>query len=245
VSPLPAADVVKIGDATLYHGDALELLRTVGRFDAVITDPPYGQDYSSNFRSSWTKKKIIGDADTRARDAILGWIAPKPAAVFGTWKTAVPSHARACLVWDKGPASGMGDLTLPWKQSFELIYVVGRGWRGIRHGAILRGPGIVTWETRGRRHPTQKPVWLLSHFLQKLPDARVVLDPFMGSGSTGIACAQLGIGFIGIEKDRKYFEVACERLVAESRQGNILRRPPAGQTWSGTGKQIGLGLVHG
>ena len=74
-----------------------------------------------------------------------------------------------------------------------------------------------------RSHPHQKPISLVASLLQKLPAAEVILDPFMGSGTTGVACAQLGRKFIGIEIEPKYFDIACRRIEKAQKQGDLLR----------------------
>jgi DNA modification methylase len=209
----------QIGDATLYLGDCRELLPLLPRVDAVVTDPPYGISHSSNYGATWQKTQIACDETTAVRDWVADRINGLPAVFFGTWKTPPVFTARACVVWDKGPAFGMGDLSLPWKPSFELAYVCGDGWTGNRDNGVLRGPVVVSWENHPnvdeaekRKHPHQKPVWLCGHFIEKLPNARTILDPFMGSGTTGVACVKLGRKFIGIEIDEKYFEIACKRI---------------------------------
>jgi len=205
-------EVVHIGDATLYRGDCAEVLPTLGRFDAVITDPPYGIGHSSNHGASWAGTQIAGDQSTEARDWVAGWAGRMPAVFFGTWKTPPVANARACVVWSKGPAFGMGDLSLPWKPSFELAYVCGDGWQGRRGEGVLTGPVVVSWESAGRCHPHQKPEWLMAHFIERAPRAETILDPFMGSGTTGVACAQLGRKFTGIEREQKYFDIAVTRI---------------------------------
>lgn len=218
---------VKIGDATLYCGDCRDVIRNLeGAVDAVITDPPYGISHSSNKGchtvkggASWAQTVIANDHDTSTRDAVLGQF--KNVAAFGTWKTPPIEHAKGCLVWDKGPAFGMGDLKFPWKGSWELIYVKGGIWRGKRDEGVLRGHLVVTWESRGRCHPHQKPVSLIEALLNKLPPDSTVLDPFMGSGTTGVACARLGRKFIGIEIEPRYFDIACKRIEAEYAQERL------------------------
>ena len=78
----------------------------------------------------------------------------------------------------------------------------------------------------GRKHPHQKPVWLIEHFLKKLPNADTILDPFMGSGTTLVACAKLGRKGIGIELDPDYFEIACKRVDEAYRQPDLFVEPP-------------------
>jgi len=202
----------RIGDCWLIQGDCREVLPLLPKVDAVVTDPPYGIGHSSNHGASWQRTQIANDADTSARDWVASWSGELPAVFFGTWKTPPIATARTCVVWDKGPASGMGDLSLPWKPSFELAYICGNGWVGARGEGVLRGPVIVTWESAGRVHPHQKPPWLAEHFMDRLPQAKTILDPFMGSGTTGVACVKLGRKFIGIELEPKYFDISCKRI---------------------------------
>src|SRR5215831_2805127 len=137
---------VKIGDATLIHGDAREVLPTLGKVDAVVTDPPYGINHSSNYAASWRGKRIVGDRDTSLRDEVLSGF--ENVAAFGTWKTPPLPYTKGCLVFDKGPAFGMGDLSFPWKGSWELIYVRGSLWCGKRDEGVLRGHIQVSWESK-------------------------------------------------------------------------------------------------
>ena len=203
----------RIGDCDLYLGDCLEVMPTLGRFDGVvITDPPYGINHSTNQASSWRGKKIIGDIDTSLRDSALREFAN--VAAFGSWKTPPLHETKGCLVWDKGPASGMGDLSFPWKLSWELIYIRGRAWSGLRDEGILRGHVQVSWESKGRSHPHMKPTSLVKALILKALTAETILDPFMGSGTTGVACVQLGRKFTGIEIDPDYFDIACRRIQA-------------------------------
>jgi hypothetical protein len=210
---------VQIGRATLYLGDCREILPTLGKVDAVVTDPPYGIAHSSNHGASWQGTQIANDQDTSVRDEALAGF--PVVASFGTWKTPPISGTKGCLVWDKGPAFGMGDLAFPWKGSWELIYVRGGLWEGRRDEGVLKGHIQVSWESQGRSHPHQKPVSLLAHLIDKLPPKSVILDPFMGSGSTGVAAVQLGRQFIGIELDPPYFDIACKRIEDAQRQGDF------------------------
>ena len=119
----------------------------------------------------------------------------------------------------------MGDLKMPWKPSSELIYITGKGWAGTRDEGVLRGPTMITWETAGRSHPHQKPVWLLAHLINKAT-GQTILDPFMGSGTTGVACAKLGRKFTGIELDEGYFDIACRRIEEAYAQPDLFVEPP-------------------
>jgi DNA modification methylase len=202
---------------TIYHGDCRDILPTL-EWDVMITDPPYGIGYSTNYRddgpASWVNTTIQNDQDASLRDWVVDRLSGKPSVIFGTWKVQRPKDVRAVLIWDKGPAFGMGDLKFPWKGSYEEIYVFGDGWKGHRDEGVLKGHMVVSWESKGRMHPTQKPVSLIGHFIEKAP-AGVVIDPFMGSGTTLVAAKESGRKAIGIEVEEKYCEMAVNRLAQE------------------------------
>ncbi len=198
------------GGITIYCGDCREILPGLPKCDLLLTDPPYGINHSSSFGATWQNTTIAGDSDTSVRDEVVEQF--NVAAVFGTWKTPPISRVRGVLVWDKGPASGMGDLSFPWKPSWELIYIRGEGWAGRRDEGVLRGPTLITWESKGRFHPHEKPVWLASKLISKFSQAATVLDPFMGSGTTLRAAKDLGLKAIGIEIEERYCEIAANRL---------------------------------
>jgi hypothetical protein len=135
---------VQIGDATLYLGDCLEILPTLPKVDAVVTDPPYGINHSSSHGASWEGTKIAGDDSTALRDAAIQHAAEKPWAVWGSYKTQQPSRFKAKIIWDKGPAFGAGDLSFPWKPSFEECWIGGKGWTANYRGeGVWRGPCVV------------------------------------------------------------------------------------------------------
>jgi hypothetical protein len=165
----------------------------------------------------WHNKTIANDDDCSARDTALDGVSAF--ACFGSPKVLPPDGTRATLIWDKGPASGMGDLSFPWKASFEFIWIGGDGWVGRRDEGVLRHL-IVTSASMGRVHPNEKPTTLIEHIIGKAP-GRLVVDPFMGSGTTGVACANLGRPFIGIEIEPRYFDIACERISYAQRQQRL------------------------
>lgn len=227
----PVSTIKQIGDATLILGDCREILPTLSGVDAVVTDPPYGISHASNHvadttTAEWMNIEIAGDHDTSLRDHVLAWHCGAWAC-FGSIKAAVPAGYRGVLVWDKGPAAGMGDLSFPWKPSFELVFIGGNGWFGSRDEGVIKQCWIVTRASMGRVHPHEKPVDLLRHVVEKAP-GKTVLDPFMGSGTTGVACARLGRKFIGIEIEPKYFDIACRRIEQAHRQCDLfVHAPPA------------------
>ena len=197
---------------TIYHGDCRELLPNLPKVDLVLTDPPYGINHSSSHGASWQNTTIAGDTDTSIRDATLArW---PIVAAFGSWKTPPIANVRGVLVWDKGPAFGMGDLSFPWKPSWELIYIRGNGWQGKRDEGVIKGHLVVSWESKGRVHPHQKPVSLMEMLIGKMPTANIILDPFCGSGTTCVAAKKLGRRYIGIDISPEYCEIARSRLEA-------------------------------
>lgn len=202
------------GAITLINADCLEVLPEMEP-GSVVTDPPYGRSFSSGWEGPHKGRKIAGDGDTVTRDAMLQIWGNRPALVFGSWRRPVVA-ARQAIVWDKGPASGMGDLSIPWKESWELIFVCGTGFSGFRSEGIICGHTIVTWASRGREHPNQKPVGLMAALTIKCPDG-AVCDPFMGSGTTGVACIRTGRRFVGIEIDPTYYAIAAKRIQEELR----------------------------
>jgi len=212
-----------IGRATLYLGDCRDILPTLGKVDAVVTDPPYGMAYQSGHATDelWAAgRTIAGDETTEARDAVLAWAENRPCLCFGTWRIERPAAAKMVLIWNKGGALGMGDLSIPWKPDHEEIYVLGRGFIGSRDcGSVLYHPPVQSMAKNGRVHPTEKPVGLMKMLLRKVPGT--ILDPFMGSGTTGVAAVQMGRDFIGIEREPKYFDIACRRIEEAQRQGDL------------------------
>ena len=200
----------------LYCADCLTIMPGLEPVDLVLTDPPYGINHKTSHGASWEGTIIVGDSDTSIRDTALNGF--ENMAVFGTWKTQPIKNIRGCLVWNKGPAFGMGDLSFPWKPSWELVYICGNIWSGRRDEGVLSGHIQVSWETKGRKHPHQKPVSLICYLLEKAIAANIILDPFIGSGTTAVACERLNRRWIGIEIEEKYCEIAAKRIEQETRQ---------------------------
>jgi DNA modification methylase len=201
-----------MGAATLYLGDCRDVLPTLGKVDAVVTDPPYG----------------IGEDGGRFRDRKggghrvlpkMGWdTAPPDAPTFCAVLASADSHiiwggnyftdnlpvSRGWLYWDKMMGGDFSDGELAWT-SIDMA---------LRSFSQCNKMG-------GKEHPTQKPDKLMKWCLGFVPDAETILDPFMGSGTTGVAAVQMGRKFIGIEREPKYFDIACRRIEEAQRQGDM------------------------
>jgi DNA modification methylase len=200
----------------VYNGNALDAIPQL-EADVMVTDPPYGVKLSSSMGGRHGDCAIVGDCDQRTRDEALRLWGTRAALVFGSWKVSRPEATRAVLIWEKGEHVGMGDLELPWKPNHEEIYVLGSGFCGKRTGSVLRYlaiAGCVGLRT-SRFHPTEKPVDLMTSLLEKCPASWVVLDPFMGSGTTLVAAKNLGRRAVGIEIEERYCEIAAKRLSQE------------------------------
>jgi site-specific DNA-methyltransferase (adenine-specific) len=198
---------------TIYHGDCREILPHI-KADVLVTDPPYGIAYKSGHEGD-LPREIAGDADTALRDYALATFVG-PAAAFASWRCRPWGTPRGCLVWDKREAGGMGDLSFPWRPTFEMVYIYGQGWSGHRGPSVLRGSTIHTWNSGAakRLHPHEKPTEVLAQIIHKAP-AGVALDPFMGSGTTLVAAKLEGRKAIGIEIEERYCEIAAKRLSQE------------------------------
>lgn len=205
---------------TLYHGDCLEITEWLSA-DVLVTDPPYGMAFAAGncatgngrnkaWTSRWTGVEIAGDGNLDARDLVLDLWQERPALVFGTWKMPPPQGAREMLVWDKAVSTGMGALDIPWRPSWEGIYVLGKGFVGARSHGVIR-QALPTLAPERKMHPTPKPVPLMEHLIDKCPPG-VVADPFAGSGATLVAASNQGRTSIGVELEERYCETIAKRL---------------------------------
>ena len=195
---------------TIHHGDGLAFIDMLD--GVLVTDPPYGIDYRSG-KAGKLARSIAGDTDTSLRDGVLErW--DGPALVFGTWRIRRPAGTRQVLIWDTMGALGMGALDLPWKPAHQEIYVIGKGFSGHRGTDVLRYPPVQSMARTGRVHPHEKPVALMRDLIAKCPPG-IIVDPFMGSGSTLRAAKDLGRQAIGIEIDEGYCELAAKRMAQE------------------------------
>ena len=207
-----------IGDCTLYLGDCREILPTIGKVDAVVTDPPYGMEFRSNYRSVRPKFHAIANDDSA--DALV-WACGIEAAhskyVFCRWDNLreVPKP-RSCVTWIKNNWS-MGDLTGEHARQTEVALF----YPGSDHYFPCGRPSDVIQAPRtgNEWHPTEKPVQLIWHVARWT--VGTILDPFMGSGTTGVACVKLGRKFIGIEIEPRYFDIAVKRIEEAYKQPDL------------------------
>ena len=225
------AEKVTIGNCELWHGDCREVLPLLPPVDLVLTDPPYGVSLDTD--NSRFSGGTVGNMAKRGNGIGSAGGAP----IFGDREPFDPSFLcnygsghivwgwnnfpdklprGACLVWLKrlDPAFGsfLSDAETAWMSKGSGVYCR----RDLSNNAIANE----------RAHPTQKPVSLMLWCLDFFPKARTVCDPFMGSGTTGVACAQLGKAFTGIERERKYFDISCERIARAQAQGQLLPPEP-------------------
>lgn len=194
----------------LYEGDCLQVMKQFpdGMFDACITDPPYGINYMKaggrnpkngwnvfNENDGWDKERPNKDYFDNIRRIA------KIAVIWGgNYFTDYLPSTMQWFIWDKGQRNfSLADFEMAWSSQNKA----GRIFNYSR-GAALQD---------GKIHPTQKPLALMRWCIERLPpEVETVIDPFMGSGTTGVACAQLGRRFVGIELDHDYFEIARKRI---------------------------------
>lgn len=203
---------VEIGDATLYLGDCMDILPTLPKVDAVITDPPYGIGQDGGAQRTRGSKRTNGKC--------MGWDSERPAKkVFDQMEAAgevriywggnyfadylLPSMG--WIYWEKRMGGDFADGELAWTSMH----------RALRQFSYYR-------KNRGDEHSTQKPVELMRFCIELCRNVpQTILDPFMGSGTTGVAAIQMGRKFIGIEREPKYFDIACKRIEQAMAQGKL------------------------
>lgn len=216
----PIKREVIIGECRLLLGDALEIMPSLGIFDAVVTDPPYGINAARARNSQKYGWKDYGGGEwdkarptTAAIEAVV--MSGRHSVVWGgNYFTEALPPSQKWFVWDKGQTDfSLADCELAWC-SFD--------------GAVRR----ITYSRSkamqdGKEHPTQKPVEVMRWCLENLPrGCRTIFDPFMGSGTTGVACAKVGLSFTGCEIDEGYFNIACDRITKAYAQPDMFVEQP-------------------
>jgi DNA modification methylase len=220
--------VEHIGDATLYLGDCLEILPTLGNVDAVVTDPPFGVGFkyaSHDDRpeayepeggyGAWLMRRLeLAEAIAEPGAAIFVWQGAPNIPRFAEWfprewrifcaaKNFVQMRPTA-MQWSYDPI-------VAWWVPGKKPWSAGTATRDFF--LANTAPIIATPENIEKGHPCPRPLDLVRHIVEQWCEPNTaVLDPFMGSGTTGVACAKLGRKFIGIEIEPRYFDIACERI---------------------------------
>jgi len=203
---------VIIGDATLYQGDCAEILPTLGRFDSLITDPPYGIGQDGGAQRTRGSKRTNGEK--------LGWDSCRPEkTIFDLLEAAAEVRiywggnyfadylpaTMGWLYWEKRMGGDFADGELAWTSQH----------RALRQFSHFK-------KNKGDEHPTQKPVELMRWCIEICKnEPKTIADPFMGSGTTGVAAIQMGRKFTGIEREPKYFDIACKRIEQAYAQGQL------------------------
>lgn len=236
-----------IGDCTLYLGDCLEVMPTLGEFDAVVTDPPFEAQAHTAMRRTQSSiksgEKVALDFAPITEEArrfvpewasgfCKGWLlAFCQVEAVSDWRYAMEAAGlryKRGMAWVKPDSSPQFNGQMP-AQGFECVAAA---WCGVGASRWNGGGrrGVFTHNTNGPHrqgeHPTEKPVALMGELVELFSDVRAkLLDPFMGSGTTGVACVQLGRKFTGIELDPKYFDIACKRIEEAYKQPRLFEEP--------------------
>lgn len=200
-----------IGKATLYLGDCRDILPTLPDFDLILTDPPYGIGFAAQ-PTKWQRLagKKAEDWDNQTPPSwLFGLLLDKAPFVIiwgGNYYQLPPS--RGWLSWFKPDAPpSMADFELAWTN------------QDMNAKKITHSISATNAERVG--HPTQKPVRVMEWCLSFADKAQSVNDPFMGSGTTGVAAVKMGKTFTGIERDPRYFDMACRRIEDVQRQQDV------------------------
>lgn len=214
---------VTIGDAVLYQGDCMDILPSLGKVDAVITDPPYGIDFENaggrTGSGGWNQFEKMGwDKVRPSREVfdLIRKVAPLQIIWGGNYFTDYLPPTMQWLSWDKGQEGfSLADFELAWSSQNKAA-------RRINYPRALALKD-------GKQHPTQKPLAVMRWCIEQAGNPETILDPFLGSGTTGVAAIQLGRKFIGIEREPKYFDIACKRIEQAHAQGKLFAPEPIKQ----------------
>lgn len=208
-----------IGSATLYLGDCREILPTLDKVEAVVTDPPYGigaDKHAGKAENGWTQWDGGGwDNERPSREIFEAILSCSKHQIIwgGNYFTDFLPPTMQWLVWDKGQRNfSLADCEFAWSSQQKAA-------------RIFTLPRAVALKD-GKVHPTQKSVELMKWCLGFVNEAQTILDPFMGSGTTGVAAVQMGRKFIGIEREQKYFDIACERIEVAQMQTSLFADEP-------------------
>jgi site-specific DNA-methyltransferase (adenine-specific) len=219
---------IVIGNATMYLGDCRDILPTLPKVDAVITDPPYGVNGGSGTIGKASKKTKYQAEFEDTRENIITSVVPAIVAALAIAKRGVVTPGTPCMFLYPEP-DDVGALYQPattglnkWgRETTQPVLFYGKDPRS---GKTIQAKHYTNTERAEEcGHPCPKPLgvmlWMVNRGSLR---GETVLDPFMGSGTTGVACMNLGRSFIGIEREPKYFDIACRRIEDAQRQGRLI-----------------------
>lgn len=211
---------VTIGNCRLILGDCRVIAPLLGRSSALVSDPPYGMAFNTDSRRYTGGKRDVLRGAGRADRKIIGddaefdpapWLAYDETVLWGANHFAQRLPVGQTLIWLKKQPEHYGtflsDAEIGWKSGGHGVFAFHCPDSNGRRRMELTGTPFGT-ETG---HPTQKPIALMSWCVERVKSSRI-LDPYMGSGTTGVACVKLGRSFVGIEIDESYFDIACRRI---------------------------------
>lgn len=218
--------MIKEQQIKLVQGDCMEVMKSIPNesIDLVVTDPPYLISYQSHWNSH--NKPILGDNDydliERAIKEMYRILKPNSAAYIFCSSKRIDYFMKCCLdagftiknsiIWVKNNWTS-GDLKVSYGQQYEIILLLNKGRRYFNGKRLSDVWFFDRVAFQHQYHPNEKPVKLLEQCILKHSDeGNIILDPFMGSGSTGIACMHTERRFLGIEKDMDYFLIAKQRI---------------------------------
>jgi DNA modification methylase len=210
-----------IGGQRLILGDCMAVMPMLGRFDAVVTDPPYGigaDEAAAKNKGKWGWKdygESQWDRERPSPELFNGIIRCSDDQIIwgGNYFADLLPPTMRWLSWDKGQRDfSLADFELAWTSQQKAA----RAFNYARAKALVDG----------KQHPTQKPIALMEWCLGFLPNSQTILDPFMGSGTTLVACQRLGRNGTGIELDPEYFAIACKRVDEATRQKDLFVEQP-------------------
>ncbi len=206
----------RIGGQRLIQGDCLDVMPLLGKFDAVVTDPPYGiaDKWKGGWGKGWGRAQQQGKKRNQwdgeplgAKECLTIVGAARVAVIWGGNYFPLPP-SRCWLVWNKPERNfSLAEAELAWTNLDAVVRVID-----------------CNRSEPGRIHPTQKPVEVMRFSIEKTK-ATTILDPFMGSGTTLVACQKLGRRGTGIELDPDYFDIACKRVDEATRQPDLFVAP--------------------
>ena len=210
-----------IGNAELYCGDCAVILPQIEPVDLILTDPPYGIAYDSShkkYKNGVTRDKCEWDIEPFDPRHILAM--DSNIVIWGgnCFSSKLPDKT-GWLSWVKIDRNGtkrrQAETEMAWTNCINRSQAFRWNWIG----AGMEGEGNAVYG--GLQHPTQKPIALMEWCMTITPKFTTVLDPYMGSGTTGVAAMNLEKRFIGIERERRYFDIACERIDRAQAQGRL------------------------